>query len=484
MHKSDLFYTRILAVFAAGLILLSQVLWFLPALSFAETAGDVLVVRVQYFGESGDKIREKARFTRSELESMGSGTYYYSNITRVGTVMSMAAYGPEVMTIIENAGIDPGSIQNVTFRTTDGYTRNFTVERHLTAEKYYYPYLNSLYERNEEGNALTPLEGALEDKTPVPAILALEFGESKKPGLFAEDLEMSTERTYRFCMGQADLTEGVMTNPDDSAGDITSMESCHSIYGIDVTLAGSPIYGMSLDLDDTSVKVGSVKRIEVSFDVDEAFEGAFTAEDLIWSSSDESIATVNSKGEVTITGKGEVTITATAPDGTSASVTINGTEEEQVSEPEDEKSQGSSDKDADRDKKPKVKKDKEEKKSRQIKKKTTPEPSQEKTETPADKAADEPEKKTSEKKQPDTKAEQKEVKKVLVRAHEIQIGNMVTEEVSPQEEMRESMSDDASALDAARTYDPAAAAGTAAGAGALCGAGAVARVIRYRRDFH
>ena len=104
MKQTPDYGTRILAVMAAAFLLLAQFIWLMPSESFAETAGDELVVRVQYYGEIGDKIREKARFSRSELESMGSQTWYYTNITRVGTVMSMAAYGPEVLTIIDAAG--------------------------------------------------------------------------------------------------------------------------------------------------------------------------------------------------------------------------------------------------------------------------------------------------------------------------------------------------------------------------------------------
>lgn len=250
---------RILAIICMALVMLSQLFFVLPAISYAETAGDVLVVRVQYYGESGNKIREKASFTRAELEAMGAETHYYSNVTRVGTVMSMAARGPKVMTIIDKAGIDANSIQNITFRTTDGYTRNFTVGKHMTATKYYYPNLSSCYERNDDGNALTPTEGALEGRETVPAILALEFGESKAQGTHAEDLDMSQNKSYRFCMGQSSLKVGRMTNPHDDGGDISSMESCHSIYGIDVTLYGSPDEE-GIDVDQGDKDIGSKKK--------------------------------------------------------------------------------------------------------------------------------------------------------------------------------------------------------------------------------
>ena len=444
--------SKIMAGLAAALLLLSQFAWMLPAITYAETAGDVLVVRVQYYGEIGDKIREKARFTRNQLEAMGSRTYYYSNITRVGTVMSMAAHGPEVMTIIQQARIDPGSIKNVTFRTTDGYTRNFTVEGHLKAKKYYYPNLSSLYERNEAGNALTPLEGATEGREAVPAILALQFGESKEPGIHAEELQMDTKKTYRFCMGQGELKEGKMTNPSDNGGDITSMESCHSIYGIDITLAGSPIRGMSLDQDDTNIEVGSYKQISAHLDVDELFADEFTADDLTWISSDPSIAEVDSSGEVTVHRQGTVTITAIAPDGTKASITINGVGDDEEEEKEEEKVSKEPDKENNTTS------------SRRRSSTVTADNSK-----PADNT--------------ETKTAEQTAKAVSIKYHEIVLGDLVVEEASPVEEYRNKMSENAQALDEARTYSPAAAAGTAAGAGSLCFAGALARIIRYRRNF-
>lgn len=462
---------RILALMSAALLVLAQIIWFMPLAGQAETAGEELVVRVQYYGEIGDKIREKARFSREDLEVMGAETYYYSNITRVGTVMSMAAYGPEVLTIIEAAGIDTGSVGNITFRTTDGYTRNFTIDRHLRAEKYYYPELASNYERNEEGTALTPMEGALDGKAVVPAILALEFGESKKAGVHAEELEMSRDRSYRFCMGQSDLEEGRMTDPSDGGGDISSMESCHSIYGIDVTLTGSPIHGISLDLDGTDIKVGSKKRISVYIDVDEAFEGAFTAEDIKWSSSDKSIATVDKNGNVTVHKKGSVVITATAPDGTTAQIVINGTGGSDKSDKKEEKKDSSAAKD---------KKDKDSGRDGSDKAKAAGTAvSRDDGNGPdakvKDDAADEPKETVT--------AEEINANEVTFRAREIVLGDVVVEKVSPQDAMRGKMAEDAAALTEARTYSRGAAAGTAAAAGMLCGAGALSRAIRYRREF-
>lgn len=51
--------------------------------------GETLIVRVQYAGEREEKIREKDRFTKSELEAMGASAQRYTNVTRVGTIMAI-----------------------------------------------------------------------------------------------------------------------------------------------------------------------------------------------------------------------------------------------------------------------------------------------------------------------------------------------------------------------------------------------------------
>ena len=290
----------------------------------ASSAGTELEVRVQYYGERGDKLRVKATFSRGDLEAMGASTYYYSNITKVGGVMTMAARGPQVTTILDRAGIDLGSVQNITFSTDDGYTRNFTVGGHLTSTRYYYPNLSALSEQTGSQTVYVQ-EGALEGAKTVPAILALEFGESKAPGANAGDLPMSTSRTYRFCIGQTKLTEGTETRPGYDGGDVTSMDSCHSINGIDVTLAGSPaVTEIRLDIGASNLKVGSKKKVSAEIIADGFIDDYYDASDLVWESSDPSIASVDAKGNITVKKKGAFTITATAPNGVSASITING----------------------------------------------------------------------------------------------------------------------------------------------------------------
>lgn len=318
-------------------MILCQALFVVPETSYAESAGDILVVRVQYAGERADKIREKARFTKSQLAAMGTSTLNYSNVTDVGTVMGTIAKGPKLSDVIAKAGVDMGSIKYLTFRTTDGggehqrYSVNFTIDRHVTATRYYYPNLRGNYERNDN-EALTPLDGALEGRQTVPSILALESSSTKQPDMALDPSMMTTESSYRFCLGQTSLQENKKT----SKADVSSPQSAQYIFGIDLTLYGSPVKGISLNLDEKNLKVGSQKKISAMIEGDELFENdwGFTMENLVWSSSDRKIASVDEHGMITVKKAGTVTITAAAPNGMTASVTINtiGSDEEKPAE--------------------------------------------------------------------------------------------------------------------------------------------------------
>lgn len=387
---------RILAMICVAALVIMQGLFVLPEVSHAASGG--LVVRVQYAGERGDKIRTKCTFSDSELASMDCGTYRYNNITRVGTVMRSIAYGPTITSIIENAGIDLDSVTGFSFKTSDGYAQHsFDVGKYLYTPRYYYGnlWLFQSNERTIEKNGVRPIElyqGALNGPERVPAILGLKYYSTKSTSGTVTAGKMKCDNGLRFFVGQTDLsyleyteeepfepeqpeepqepttpdptpeepdnpveeqpgeekenasdssaskdepvmlgagteskTRTVVKYHETSAADVTSMDSIYKITGIDIILSGSPgINGISLGTDGTNVKIGGTKQITAKVDGD--FQG-FSNSDLTWTTSDSSKATVDRNGKVTIHGKGAVTITATAENGISASITLNGTAE-------------------------------------------------------------------------------------------------------------------------------------------------------------
>ncbi len=451
---------RILAVICVALLAAVQLVFVVPAVQddpFAASGG-TLEVRVKYFGDMENKIRTKKVFSAGELRSMNIQECCYSNVTKVGTVMVMRARGPEVLEVINRAGIDLASVQRINFRAGDnyGYTRDFTVDHHLTyGNRYYYPNLNSNYQRGDDQRTLTPLEGSLDPAVPVPAILALEYSATKAPGKFAEDLPLETKEIYRFCMGQTPLREMTATSGEN---DVTSAESIRMIHGIDVTLYGSPVDGIMMDLTDGQLEVGSKKKVSVTYSGEELFaeDLAAFAGKLTWSSSDPSVVEVDQNGNITVLKNGTATITVTSSNGMSASVTIEG-----VGEPTTEAAK------------------KTKKKKKKHKEKATAEEATNATTARATSAATSAA--TTAKASSSAAAQPAKAKKTVI-VREISMGEMITPEQALQDRMREAMSENAEALGKVREYGKGAAAGTGGAALLLFGSGAALRIRRFRRD--
>jgi hypothetical protein len=306
-----------------GLLLMVLFLGFSLIASTITAHGAVgnLEIRVGYFGDVND-YRLKSSMTHDQIDQLSDQIYYYQNVTNVGTVMGTVAQGVPITELLEQAGIDPNSVQTVNFRTTDGTQVNnwfvsLSMEKWVTQSRYYYPALRSNYD-NTTGSVI-PLDGALVGKDVVPSILAIRSFSTKSPSASLDPVLMTEDDSYRFCVGQGDIAIG------EPVAEITSMNSAKWITGIDVTLWGSPSDAASLEISitDPNIKVGTSTQVASTVKGQDLFEDKLNGE-VTWSSSDPSIATVDENGLVTILKAGKVTITATTDNGLSKSIVLNG----------------------------------------------------------------------------------------------------------------------------------------------------------------
>ena len=170
MKERKNIYKRILAVCLISILVLSQ--YFVIQSDVVRGQSD-FEIRVQYQGERDDKIRTVAVFSENDLKSIGAGTYYYSSITSIGTIMQTLAYGPRLSDVIAAAGIDIDSVDYVVFRTDDGsgldgrFSINFSKDK-IVGERWSYPNLAKNYDQNIENRTIIPKNGALSGGKKVP----------------------------------------------------------------------------------------------------------------------------------------------------------------------------------------------------------------------------------------------------------------------------------------------------------------------------
>ena len=317
MKERKNIYKRILAVCLISILVLSQ--YFVIQSDVVRGQSD-FEIRVQYQGERDDKIRTVAVFSENDLKSIGAGTYYYSSITSIGTIMQTLAYGPRLSDVIAAAGIDIDSVDYVVFRTDDGsgldgrFSINFSKDK-IVGERWSYPNLAKNYDQNIENRTIIPKNGALSGGKKVPSVLAIKSFSTKYASVNVSESKMNYNDSYRFCLGTAKLTEGKAS----TRGQTSSWESLKYIFGMDVILKGyPPVRGIKLSAIQEGLSIGSQTQIKASI----SGGAGLTESDLDWSSSDESVASVSNSGLLTINGEGTATISAKASNGITATMTV------------------------------------------------------------------------------------------------------------------------------------------------------------------
>lgn len=303
-----------------------------------ETSGlqaDTLTINVGYYGT---RYYQKKVFTVDELIALGLEEAVYSYIDRMPAVCLNYARGVPLSTIMEAAGIDINSIQSFHFYTNDnkgGKFTSWTKKELLDTTRYYYPNLVfRYYEPDFEKDRMDKQAAA--GAIPVPAMIAVSDSWKRHlpgPDDFGEiDYSDSAQRTqtrFRLLFGQTDTYTS------------TANRSAKWVHSIEVMLGGAP--AITTDISVLEKEVGSKYRFMATVTAADDLLAEQIKKNLVWSTSDPSVATVDSKGNVTITGEGEVVITVSCykEDNpgellTAATVRITGVSPES-SEPDDGK---------------------------------------------------------------------------------------------------------------------------------------------------
>ncbi|MDR2355158.1 MAG: Ig-like domain-containing protein [Clostridiales Family XIII bacterium] len=273
---------------------------------FGGYAADALTVKVGYFG---GPYYEKAVFSLEALWAMDVVYEDYTLIDNMPAVVIDHVAGVPLAELMDAAGIDLGSIQGFDFWTNDkqgSYYTSLTKRFLLDTPRYRYYSLPDNFDYDTgAGNAY-----ATADAARVPTVIALadDWNRVLAGASFGSDyLHLNTHTRFRLVFGQTD------------AYTRTASSSAKWVHSIEVTLGGAPT--LTMDESVLDLEVGSRFRSEASLsDTDPAI--AKNAE-IRWSSSDESVATVDANGEITVRGEGTATVTAQFG-GASASVRING----------------------------------------------------------------------------------------------------------------------------------------------------------------
>ncbi|HUM56768.1 MAG TPA: Ig-like domain-containing protein, partial [Bacillota bacterium] len=296
---------KIILIIAAGLVLLFSVM------SFSVTTADASASKLDiYVGYYGGPYYLKKSYSVNDMYSLPTHRRVYSFIDAAPRPCLDCAIGVDMEDLISDAKIDMNSIETFYFYTSDSgdtYYTSFPKSELIDTVRYYYPELYRHFDKLQGGT-----EGAEEGAVAVPAMLAIsdDFIKMEAGDIFVENYDdQSSENRFRLLFGQTDTVTRNATR------------SAKYVGRINVMLGGYPtITAPNSYLD---MKVGSKKNISITIDAADILLGKKIKESITWTSSDESVATVDRNGMVTVTGEGEAVITAKYKDQ-SVEVTING----------------------------------------------------------------------------------------------------------------------------------------------------------------
>ena len=133
---------------------------------------------------NGNAVTKKVSYTRAELAAMNQERKVLSATSDFPENLVVAVEGVPLRILLEQAGINWGSAQKITFKGTDGYTAEFTINELFNQKRYIFPSL-----------------------TEVEPIVALKRAERT-----SNFNDMSEQDTPVVCYGQRAQTEQTLQN--------------------------------------------------------------------------------------------------------------------------------------------------------------------------------------------------------------------------------------------------------------------------------
>lgn len=270
-------------------------------------ATDTLTFKVGYFGWDSSEYVEKKTFSVSDIKSMSSNSlraysYYDASGHRIAID---SAYGADLDTLLNRAGIDNGSISNLAFYTTDsgdGAFATFTMQELVLTDRYYFPDLAAAIGKDGKYVDSDAKRQLWNNAKKVSVALAYQdkwvWYPAETEGAKPTESGHSTANRFRLCFGQS--------NPLD----YRTFQSAKMVETIYVMFSGTP--KLTADETDLTGKVGSTHQVKVTAAAaDDALEEALR-NGAKFSSSDESVARVGADGTIEYVGEGDAIITITS----------------------------------------------------------------------------------------------------------------------------------------------------------------------------
>ena len=188
---------------------------------------------------------EVSTLTIAELEQLSQVTQGYSSIDSLPAPCMTAARGVKVTDVLAEAGIDVGTVKNLTFVSTDGYKTTISKEYLLDTERYYYPNLTECFD-----DSIYPQykDGMEDGKVQVQPVLAIESHYKRFDASPAFD-KMEGQCALRLCFGQG--------TPDEQ----TSGRFAKYVCELDVECSLSPII-FTIDGSDMETAVYTMAELQ------------------------------------------------------------------------------------------------------------------------------------------------------------------------------------------------------------------------------